>query len=129
MGRRVIDENEVMTALCLWEAWLVFETIGFTKKEKGEEPGETCTVLEELRGNHGSFVCRQLMIDLAPDCDKVWEALSALLGDGDPPCWCWDFEFVPEFLAQSAANGLLDKLLDRQYGGQPGPYSGVIQAA
>lgn len=113
MARRVFDEDTVMTAICLWEAWLDFESIGFTKEQKGEQPDETYTVLSEFRGNHGSFTCRQLMIDIAAECDLAFDAAQALNGgefDG-----AFDFDFCPQFLAGAAASGLLDERVRRQY--------------
>lgn len=125
MAARTFDEGAVMTALCLWEAWLDFETIGYAKQQKGEEPGDTYRVLNEFRDSHGSFTCRQLMIDLAEDCDLAWEARDALNGQSDI---AFDFEFCPDFLAGAAANGVLDEKIKQQYGGHGGPYSTTIVA-
>lgn len=113
MAERTFDDGQVLTALCLWEAWLDFEAIGYAKQQKGEEPGNTYTVLNELRENHGSFCCRQMMIDITPDCDAAFEAARALHGGEYPEAF--DFEFCPNFLAGAAASGLLDEKMQLQY--------------
>lgn len=120
---KTFDEGEVMTALCLWEAWLMME-------ENKELDPELRAKMEAYRDEHGSFTLRGIMIELVADCDLAWEAREALTENmGGDHHISFDFDFCPTFIESVIGSGVFDKAVASQYGGNPGPYSGVLAAA
>jgi hypothetical protein len=98
------DESEVMTALCLWEAWLTLEQGDLA------EQADLRAKMEELRDANGSFCMRQAMIDITRDCDTAWEAAEALGYDES-----FDFDFCYEFLIGWINDGRLADRIMQQY--------------
>jgi hypothetical protein len=97
----VIDQpqwtsDEVHTAMCLWEAWLELEN----QQALGKET-ELAIEMQRLREAHGTCSLRLMLVSAVKDCDIAWEAYEALQGDSI----CFDWEFVPEFLAGQVLEG------------------------
>lgn len=86
-------DDEVHTAMCLWEA--------YEDLQMNSDDEELKQLLTTIRDGHGTCSLRLLLIDLVKDCDLAWEAYEALNGDGI----AFDWEFVPEFLAQQVREG------------------------
>ena len=110
------DDGEVLTSLCLWEAWLMMEDTTCTDSASDETRAEVEAVKlaqQTIRDGHGSFVLRQAMIDLTLTIEQLWEATQALSND-DPPCF--DFDFVPAQLQAMIMDGRVDQVIQCQYG-------------
>lgn len=101
MAKRIFDDNEVMTALCLWEAMLEL---------RGDTQVTTDSPIEQLWETYGSFSMRQCAIDLTHDCEVAWTAAEAL-GYEDS----FDFDFCPSFIAGALESGLFDAKLDAKH--------------
>lgn len=114
--QRTYNEGEVLTSLCLWEAWLMFEETELTddaSEELREEYRQLQQRMEDIRGNHGSYVLRQAMIDLTRTIEQAWDALVSLKDEHV----CFDFEFVPDQLKAMIKDGRFEEALAGQYGG------------
>lgn len=117
MGKIVMDQDQVMTALCLWEAVIDMRL----ESNRVERKGETVTnrahlKLEELFDAYGSFTMRQVAMDLAFDADAAREAAVAL--DPEQEHQAFDFEFCPAFIISALENGIFEETLKRQFTNQ-----------
>ena len=90
-----LTECNVMTALCLWEAHL--ESLRLNLSEKSDIQRKKIAAREGIetfwREREGAYGARQLMIDIAPIVDRVWEH-NGDEADGVT----FDWEFCPAFL-------------------------------
>lgn len=88
-----MELTTVNTALCLWEAHL--EAYNSAVEREGHLRSRFDWLVIQQREDEGAATCRDLMIDLAAECDAAWEALS---DDEKDDAGCFDWEFVPEWL-------------------------------
>jgi hypothetical protein len=106
MARKIFEEDAVMTGLCLWEAWLEFTT------GTDADDAPLREELEQLREDHGTFTCRQAMIDLISSCDAAYEAAAALGGGEYGGAFDWDF--CPIFLREHVLDGRVRRAIEGQ---------------
>ncbi len=96
-------ERLAMTALCLMDAYVEFETSALLARAKRgggfvEEPpvhvrdpdANTGETLMAYRSQDGSFSMRQDILTMTPLVDRAWEACESEAGDG---LITFDFEF------------------------------------
>lgn len=97
MRPTTLTECNVMTALCLWEAHLesILSATSGLDKLSGLDRREALDEREALndfwREREGAYGARQLMIDIAPVVDRIWDREET---DGIT----FDWEFCPAFL-------------------------------
>lgn len=130
-------ERNMITGMCLWEAFLDLTTVtpdtdadeegaspadGEDEAENGDDAGAVASgddgavrdAASEMVGDHGSFTIRSALVDLIGRCEAEWEAHVQREGDnGDQFDWDW----CPRFIRAVMTDGTLDAAVDRQYGG------------
>lgn len=94
-------DDEMQTAMCLWEAWLDLE----------KEDNVLGRHMQMIREDNGAYATRSLVAGLVIDCDLAWDAYTAL--DGDDIAFDW--EFVPEFLTGVVESGRLGEAAEEQW--------------
>lgn len=114
MTEPTFTEDELVTAMCLWEAWL--DLVNLTRSS-GVEPEllRAAQMAKQLQNEYGSFTIRGALADLVRSCDDGWRAVSALTDDDAP---VFDWEWCPRFIQDALVNGMMRQAIDGQYGGQ-----------
>ena len=90
-----MTQDEAVTAMCLWEAWLEIRNTSTPGDLVAEE-------MERLQGEHGVASIREVVLGLVPACELAWKAAHALGYDD-----CFDWEFCPDFLRGVVERGQL----------------------
>lgn len=93
------NDSQMVTAMCLWEAWL--DLLGEAKN--GDEDPDV-KAGQAFVDEHGSFTIRSALVELVEACDDGWQALQALTDDDAP---CFDWEWCPSFVRSCINNGTM----------------------
>lgn len=114
MSAPTFTEDELVTAMCLWEAWLDLDAV-LRAENPDPRAFEAAQVAQDMEAGHGSFTVRAALVDLVKPCDDGWRAVGALTDDDAP---VFDWEWCPRFLIDALANGMMRQALDNQYTSQ-----------
>lgn len=107
-------EDEMITAMCLWEAWMDLVNLASAENVEPRARG-LAEEAQRLQDHHGVFTIRGALTDLVQSCDDGWLALLELTDD-DAPVFGW--EWCPRFVKDALGNGLMRQAIEGQYGGQ-----------
>lgn len=108
------SESHMVTAMCLWEAWMELVDFATSECSKVKDPSALACAekARQLQENHGVFTIRAALVDLVIDCDDAWAAVEALEGEAPTFDWEWCPQFVRDALT---VNFSFDRALERQY--------------
>jgi hypothetical protein len=95
------DAAEMVTGMCLWEAWL--EMISDSRKAPMDQIYKDAI---EIQDGHGAFAMRSVMMALVRDCDQAWEAADKLHDQG-----AFDWDFCPNFVRGAITSGRIAELV------------------
>jgi CHAD domain-containing protein len=102
MSGPVYSTSEVLTGMCLWEAWAdLTVSMGDGFSEETAIAHHAVKIQETM----GSWHCRDLTASCIRDVEEAWH-LADTLNEGDNGEFDW--EFVPAWLNGAIASGRFD---------------------
>lgn len=104
--------NDVVTGMCLWEAFLNLAAGPDEGQEVSAEEAELQEEAENLLSDEGAFTMRNALVRLVAPCMEGWNDFRSGEPDGSEQ---FDWEWCPKFVRATMQDGSLEAAIAAEY--------------